>query len=82
MADHFPLDNDSGFDSSIETDLREMLAAAACGGLGQNATHRPDLAVEMAAQRGLAAAAQAAGTIFDDITRNLRHAGCGRAGAW
>src|SRR5712671_5096943 len=81
MADHSGLDNDSGFDSPIEAHRREMLAAPAAMGLGEDAAHRPYFGVEMAAQCGFAVAAQTAGTILDDLAGNLRHAGRGRARA-
>src|SRR6266852_9588865 len=81
MADHSGLDNDSGFDSPIEAHRREMLAAPAAMGLGENAAHRPYFGVEMAAQCGFAMAAQAAGAIFDDLAGDLWHAGRGCARA-
>ena len=82
MADYCRFDNDSGFDGSVETDLSEMLAAAARGGLDKNAAHRPDLGIEIAFQRGFTAVAQAASAIFDDVARDLGHAGSRRAGAY
>jgi hypothetical protein len=60
MADHSGLDNDSGFDGSIEAHKREMLAAPTAMGFGKNAAHLPYFGVEMAAQGGFAMMAQAA----------------------
>src|SRR5947209_18746804 len=81
MADHSGLDNDSGLAGPIEAHRREVLAAPAAMGLGEDAAHRPCFGVEMAAQGGVALAAQTARTILDDMAGNLRHAGRGRSRA-
>jgi len=75
MADHRGLDNNAGLDGAIEAHEREMLAAPAIMGLGENAAHRPYFSVEMAAQRGFDQCGAGAGAIFDDLRG--RFAACG-----
>jgi hypothetical protein len=49
MADHRGLNNDSGLDRPVEAHGREMLAASAASGLGENAANQPYFGVKMTA---------------------------------
>jgi len=76
MADHSGLDNNAGLDGGvIEAHGREMLAAPAIMGLGENAAHRSYFGVEMGGAVRLAVAAQAAGAVLDDFAGDLRPCG-------
>ena len=59
---------------------RELLGTADAAAFGQHQPVRANLRIEVAAQRGRALFAQAAGAVFDCHAGHLRHAGRRRAG--
>src|SRR5262245_7373531 len=80
MPDHGEIDNDARLDRASEADLREMLGAAELAGFGKTTARGADLRVEMPPQRLGALVAQAARTLLDQVTPELRHARSRRAG--